>query len=69
MKVPTMHPSPIAAQTAPGRALSSRRRAIAAVVTAAAGIGHGAATAAPHPASSPAVTDSGIPTPSGSPGS
>jgi hypothetical protein len=35
---------PIAAQTAPGRTLGPRRRAIAAVVTAATGIGHGAAT-------------------------
>jgi hypothetical protein len=58
MKVPTVHPSPIAARAAPGRALGSRCRAIAAAVTAATGIGHGAATAAPHPASSPAGTDS-----------
>ncbi len=64
-----MHPRPIAAQTAPGRTLGSRCRAVAAAVTAATGIGHGAATAAPHPASSPAGTDSGMLTPSGSPGS
>ena len=43
MKVPTMPPRLIAAQTIPGRALGSRCRAIAAAVTAATGIGHGGA--------------------------
>jgi hypothetical protein len=64
-----MHPRPMAAQTAPGRALGPRCRAVAAVMTAAAGIGQGAATAAPHPAASPAGTDSGMLTPRGWPGS
>ena len=63
MTAPTMHPKPTAAQTAPGRVPSSRCRALAAVMTAATGIGHGAATPAPHPASSPAGTDRGILTP------
>jgi hypothetical protein len=44
-------------------------RALAGVMTAATGIGYGAATPAPHPASSPVGTDSGILTPSDSPGS
>jgi hypothetical protein len=63
MTVPTMHLKPIAALTAPGRMPSSRRGALAAVMTAATGIGHGAATPAPHPVSSPVGTDSGILTP------
>jgi hypothetical protein len=69
MRVPTMHPRPMAAQTTPGRAPSARCWAVAAVMTAAAGIGHGAATAVPHPASTPAGTDSGMLTPRGWPGS
>src|SRR6266566_2102908 len=69
MRVPTMHPRPMAAQTAPGHTLGARCRAVAAVMTAAAGIGQGAATAAPHPAASPAGTDSGMLTPRGWPGS
>jgi len=64
-----MQPRPMAAQTAPGRALGARWRAVAAVMTAAAGIGHGAATPAPHPAASPADTDSGMLTPKDWPGS
>jgi hypothetical protein len=38
-------------------------------MTAAAGIGHGAATPAPQPASSPAGTDTGTLMPKGRPGS
>jgi hypothetical protein len=64
-----MHLRPIPAQIAPGRALGSRPRAVAAAATAAADIGHGAATPAPHPASNPAGADRGMRTPRGSPGS
>lgn len=64
-----MHPRPIPAQTAPGRTLSSRRCAVAAAMTDATGIGHGAATPAPHPTSNPAGTDNGTLTPRGWPGS
>jgi hypothetical protein len=46
MNAPTIHSSPITAQTAPGTGFGSQCRATAAV-TAANGIGHGAATAAP----------------------
>jgi hypothetical protein len=69
MAVPTMQPSPIPAQTAPASALEAVRRARTAAITAAAGIGHGAATPAPQPASSPAGIDSGTLTPKGRPGS
>jgi len=64
-----MHPRPIMVQTVPGSALGSWRRAVAAAMTAVTGIGHGAATPAPYPASNPAGTDSGTLTPRGWPGS
>jgi len=69
MAVPTMQPAPIPAQMAPASALGAVRRARAATMTAAAGIGHGAATPAPQPASSPAGTDTGTLMPKGWPGS
>lgn len=65
--VPRMQPMPIPAHTAPASALGPVRWALAAVMTAAAGIGHGAATPAPQPASRPAGTDNGIVMPSGWP--
>ena len=68
MSVPKMHPRPITAQTIPGNA-SGSRWAGAAAITAATGIGHGAAIPAPQPASTPTGTDSGPLTPKGSPGS
>ncbi len=60
---------PIPAQTAPVSALGPARCDLAAAMTAATGIGHGAATPAPQPASSPAGTDSGTLMPQGWPGS
>ena len=68
IRVPTMHPAPIIAQTVPGRGLA-RCRAATAAATAATGIGQGAATPAPQPAIRPAGTDSGTVMPSGWPGS
>jgi hypothetical protein len=67
--VPMMQQRPTAAQIAPGREPAARRRAVAAAITAAAGIGQGAATPAPQPASRPAVMDSGMLIPRGWPGS
>jgi len=51
--VPRTQPTPIPAQTAPVSALGPARCDRAAAMTAARGIGHGAATPAPQPASSP----------------
>jgi hypothetical protein len=69
MAVPAMQPTPTPAQMAPASALEAVRRARAAAMTAATGIGHGAATPAPQPASSPAGTDTGTLMPKGWPGS
>jgi hypothetical protein len=63
--VPRMQPMPIPAQTRPTGVLGWVRWDLAAAKTAAAGIGHGAATPAPQPASSPAGTDRGMLMPQG----
>jgi hypothetical protein len=68
MAVPRTQQMPIPAQTAPVSACGRVRWDRAAAMTAAAGIGQGAATPAPQPTSSPAGTDKGMLMPQGWPG-
>jgi hypothetical protein len=63
-----MPPTPSAVQSSEGTIEGSRSTCRVAASTAATGMGHGAATAEPHPTRMPVETESGTCIPSGSPG-